>query len=124
MKIYGVKIEKSLFDRLCRHMALLTVSQRETETKQSWVLDAIERKLEKEESTSSPYQSKMRAIQVSVPEEVSNRLNRKIEEAKADSGTFSFKRFFVEAVEEKLQAEAGSTEKDAISNLSRQREEH
>lgn len=99
----GVRLKPSLYKSLLLHLKNLKEQKHPERTQNTWILNAIRKKMERDEASTGIPKAKHLALKLDVS--LSDRLEARIEEISKVIPHYTKKQWILEAVEEKLENE-------------------
>lgn len=109
-KQYPLRVGERLYKRIDEHVFFLK-SQSRRQSKQKWITEAIQEKLEKEKRTRLPKIPRTKSISIKIESSVSKELEEKVDFLKKMKGSHTLKNWLIDAIEEKLESESYLVEK-------------
>lgn len=101
---YCIEIPDALHNKITEHLQFLKRLQDPTYTKQRWALEAVKEKIKAEEETITGF-TKAHFLRIDFPEIVNRKIEGKVEELKKSRGSYSKKKWVLEALYEMLDKE-------------------
>ena len=108
VKGYSVKIDEYLYKRLNKHIRILKHAENKALSTQKWVTDAIIEKLAKTDTEELPQD---RHLVLKINDPINEKIDSNVEHQKKFRQSYSKKRWFLEAINEKLDREEPKTKK-------------
>ena|ERR1700722_7162032 len=105
IRSFSFRIGEYLHKQLNKHIHLLKKLENRNHSKQSWLQEAVKEKLETEECFGDGLIEKDNFLSLKIPEPLCHRIEKRIELAKRFRVSYSLKKWFLEAVSEKLERE-------------------
>ncbi len=99
---YAIPIENDLHNRIEKLIKLLNHSDDKKHTKQSWILDAFVKKLQKEEEP-GPEISQNKHLRFAINQHLYEKIENKIKTVKKTRKGYTKNQWFIDAVNEKLE---------------------
>jgi|GEM_PF-3917311 len=103
--IYHFVIGDHLFEKIKKHVRLLKYIDDQGQTKKQWIAEAIERKINKEESLPPDDLVERRFLSTAVSEDLDKRLRKRVALYKKIRKNYSRKQLILEAVHERLDSD-------------------
>ncbi len=102
---YSISLGETLHKRIEKHILLLKHHKDPNYTKQIWILDAFQEKLERDGSKEDPAMAKARLLHFKINSIVHEKIQKTVDVMKKSRRSYSKKQWFVEAISEKLERE-------------------
>lgn len=104
-KIFSLRINERFYNRLHNHIHLLKKLESRSHSKQRWIEDAVKEKLETAEKNEDNNIPKDKFLSFKIPEHLCKRMQQQIEHAKKFKISYSYTKWLLEAMLEKLERE-------------------
>jgi enoyl-CoA hydratase/carnithine racemase len=108
---YTIPVEETLFDRVEKIIDLLNASDDQKHTKQSWLVDAILKKISKERIDMAYEPSKVRHLRFSIKKGLYEKIDKTVKTLRRSNKSYTKTQWFIEAVNEKLEQEERKAKK-------------
>ena len=115
-KAYSLRLGRHLFEKLHKHINLIKIIEGKRKTKKEWIAEAIQEKLERERDPEHSASYTPKAITIHLDEDTDRELEAKVDLLKRLHGKFSKRQIMVDAIQEKLDSEAGPS-REALSQM-------
>lgn len=102
---HSMNLEESVFNRIERHVSVLKHLDDHSLSKQRWILKAVKKKFEKEESMTPENIPKSKNIHYKLDESLAKKLEQHVEFIRKFRHSFSKKQWVLEAIFEMLEKE-------------------
>lgn len=100
---YSISLTAKLFKRLSNHFDSLKLIGHQDRKRQSWLLKAVQEKLSREKDSEDLYKGKY--ISFKLQNHLYENLKNRLEEIEGKNIRYSKKKWIIDAIEEKLEAE-------------------
>lgn len=111
MKLCSIGLDEYLFNRIEKHVLICRSLENSKKKKQQWIQEAIEEKLEREDHPKNIPIPRDKGVNFKLPSQTYQKLEKRLKLIKKVKGSFSRKRWIIEAIEEKLERESFKLEK-------------
>ncbi len=112
-KKYTLRLSQTLLHRIEKHLACLKFIQNSSPSKRKWVMEALNKKINKEKSLNFPDLPKRGTILLEIDSDLSDALDQRVELIRKVRGSYSLKSWMVDAIEERLEQEMRLAEQKA-----------
>jgi len=103
---YTLRLHQTLVKRIDQHLFCLHFIENAYLSKRSWIISALQEKLDLEEHRELPKLPKPSAILLEIDAKILSRLMRQMSIIRKIKGSYSMKSWMIDAIEEKLEREA------------------
>jgi hypothetical protein len=101
-KKYILRMHSSVMERILKHISSLKLKKSSYQSTRGWIIQAIEDKLQRDESLSTPKVPKSSHVLLSIDGDTIERLDAQVNLIKKLKGSYSIKSWIIDAIEEKL----------------------